>query len=120
VLDAEAEEKRTEIRYPVPERRAARVVLPDGREARLVDFSQSGLGILSQELLEAGSELDCRLTSDGTGPQAEVFRARVTYSAPSGEGHFSGMLISEVKGYDSFNFFNLVNQFLLDMEMQEL
>jgi hypothetical protein len=122
VLDAEAEEKRTEIRYPVPEREKGRirVVLPGGSEAGLIYFSQSGLGILSPEPLEKGSDLECRLTSDITGPQAEVFRAGVRYSAPSGDGHFCGMLISEVKGYGPFNFFDLVNQFLTDIELREL
>jgi len=122
VLDAASDEKRMEIRYPVPEEDIGkvRVVLPGGAEARLIDFSQSGLGIVSADKLEAGAELECRLTSDATGPQMDVFRGRVMYCFPSSDGHASGMRISEVRGQSSFNFFDLVNQFLMDIEMQSL
>jgi len=120
VLDAEADEKRMEIRYPVPDRSRARVLLPGGTEAVLIDFSQSGFGMLTREPMETGSVLECRLTSDITGPQMEVFSTEVMYSFPSGDSHSSGLLVSEVRGYGSFNFFNLVNQFLMDMEMQDL
>jgi hypothetical protein len=122
VLDAEAEEKRTEIRYPVPEEEKGmiRVVLPGGSEAGLNYFSQSGLGLVSQEPLEKGSEPECRLTSDATGPHMVVFRGTVMYSFPSEGGHVSGMRINEVKGQGSFNFFDTVNQFLINIEMKGL
>ena len=122
VLDADSGEKRMEIRYPMPEDETGslRVVLPGGGESSLVDFSQSGLGILSQAPLQAGAVVECRLTSDATGPRPEVFTAEARWCLPAGGGHACGMLIREVKGRASFNFFNMVNQFMLNIELEGL
>jgi len=122
VLDAVSEEKRMEIRYPLPaeDEGKIRVVLPGGQEAVLADFSQSGLGMVSAEQLGNGSEQHCRLTSDATGPHMDVFSAKVMYSVPSGGGYVTGMRIGGVMGQGAFNFFNMVNQLLLDIEMQGL
>lgn len=123
VLDADSEERRTEIRYPLPEdkRPFINVLLGDGKsEGELVNFSQSGLQVLSTEPFDKGMVLDCQLTARISAAHAISFRAAVMYAVPAGDAHIMGMRVMDVQGGNVFNIFGTVHQLMVDVDMDSI
>lgn len=118
VLDADTADKRTEIRYPMPEAKVGqlRVLLEGSSEASLLNFSQSGLRLLSPVPMRQGDMLDCKLTADVEILHTAPFRATVINSFQSPGGlHSCGLLVKELGGSKAFNFFNMAHQILIDI-----
>lgn len=116
VLDSNSVQKRKEIRYPVPAELEGRinVLCDDMFEARLVNFSQSGMQILSDRPIREGSILRCRLITDVEEGTPKTFRATAMYCAQIEDSYICGALISDIHGNGGFNFFNAIYQLILD------
>jgi hypothetical protein len=117
ILDADSMEKRKEIRYPVPGELEGqiKVVSDDIPEARLVNFSQSGMQILSSRPIEGGAVHQYHLMSDIEDGLKNPFKAMVMYCIPTEGSYICGARIVEMLGSGIFNFFSPIHQLMLDM-----
>jgi hypothetical protein len=116
VLDSDLSEKREEIRYPVPAGHERKVMLrgtcgEDAFNAQLLNFSQSGMGFHTPQILPAGT--DAEVTISGPDKENPVkFSGELRYSVKTNGHHLNGMLIKEVQGNNGFNFFSHVFRIL--------
>ena len=117
VLDTDAAEKRTEIRYPLSKEFEGQIhVIYNGMlEAKLVNFSQKGIQIISSQPIEEGTVLQCHLMADVAEGTNNPFKATAMYCASVDGSNICGARITEMQGSGVFNFFSLVHQFMLDM-----
>jgi hypothetical protein len=117
VLDADSTKKRKEIRYPLPGELEGHinVICNDMHEAKLVNFSQSGMQILSPRPIKEAAVLQCHLVADVAEGLKNPFKATAMYCDQVDGSYMCGARISEMRGSGFFNFFNLVHQLMLDM-----
>jgi hypothetical protein len=117
VLDAASAEKRTEIRYPLPKDFEGRInVIYNGMlEAKLVNFSQKGLQIISSQPIKEGTVLQCHMMTDVAEGSNNPFKATAMYCVSVDGSNICGARITEMQGSEVFNYFSLVHQFMLDM-----
>jgi hypothetical protein len=122
VLDADSAEKRTEVRYPLPPEFVGKinVLFSDMIEAKITNFSQSGMQITTNKQVERGDVLTCNLSEDISEGLKNPFKARVQYAVPSNDSYICGMRIVEMQGSDIFNFFSLVHQLMLDIRINAI
>jgi hypothetical protein len=117
VLDVDSTEKRKQIRYPVPGEFEGRirVVFDDMHKVGLLNFSQSGMQMLSSRPMEKGNIIQCHLAADIEEAPTTPFKAAVMYCFPTGGSYTCGARILELRGSEIFNFFSPVHQLMLDM-----
>ena len=122
VLDADSAEKRSEIRYPLPSEFEGKVniIFSDMLEARLINFSQSGMQVATNKPIEQGTVLECHLTKDIEEGLVSPFKAKAMYVVSSNGSNICGMRIVEMQGSEVFNFFSLVHQLMLDIKMSDM
>lgn len=120
VLDADAGDKRSEIRYPMPEKFSDSVVIVlEGENTppcSVINFSQSGVqmvGPVDIKIMQhvRGTVMNPRC-SKGT-----PFAAQVAYCKTDGSVSYVGLRITEVHGAKSFNFFNDVYAAVIESEL---
>ena len=115
VLDTDSQEKRSEMRYPLPESQRGNIEIelsqPHGKCAGpIVDFSQSGLRVACKSELAPSTQLVCTLRGKSN---SVVFSGTVQYCNPVGAPEYLiGIRITQVRGKEGFNFFNEVYQIL--------
>ena len=119
VLDSDQNEKRGEIRYPMPEAQADKVgmALADTEGQgflRVLNFSQSGVRFVSPAPYEVGNVIECCLVSSrGSRDDRVVFKAEV-HNCQGSEGSYQvGARVGEVSGKDAFNFFGNMHSLML-------
>jgi hypothetical protein len=125
VLDSDQNEKRSEIRYPVPESMKGRVGLVfDGLPAGnaeaidIINYSQSGVRFSMPDEIKVGSCIEALLVSDG-GTSADLtqlsLEVRNNFVA---DGRLQvGAQVTVVSGREVFNFFAIVHSLLIGMEL---
>jgi hypothetical protein len=116
ILDPEAVEKWTEIRFPLPSEfeRQINVICDDVHEARLLNFSQRGMQILSSRPIREGTVFQCRLVADGEEDYRNPFMATAMYCIPVEGSYMCGARLSDMHGSGVFNFFSRVHQLMMD------
>lgn len=131
VLGSDLNEKRGEIRYPLPESHADRVGVsiddPEGLAfLRVLNFSQSGVRFISPAPYEVGDLIECCLVSSkGSRDDPVVFKAEVRNcrgsaggsAGDSNGGYEVGANVLEVSGKDAFNFFVNMHALMLSMDI---
>ncbi len=125
VLGSDMNEKREEIRYPMPEAQADKVgmALADtgGKDfMRVINFSQSGVRFVSPAPYEVGDVVESYLVSSGgTWADTVVFKAEVCNCIGSGGSYQVGARVGEVSGKEVFNFFVNVHSLILGVGIFE-
>jgi hypothetical protein len=126
VLDANPGEKRTEIRYPLPEAHsihiAAHVGLPGYNmpvAVAVTNFSQSGVQLKCPEPLETGTRVDGRVFPALYEDRETPFGAVIKYCAKHEGGHLVGARVVEVSGGTTFNFFNSIYRCITEGRIAE-
>ncbi len=119
VLDSDQNEKRGEIRYPMPEVQADKVgmALADTEGQgflRVINFSQSGVRFISPAPYEVGDVIESHLVSSGgSWVDTVVLKAEVRNCLGSEGIYPVGARVCEVSGKDTFNFFGNMHSLML-------
>ncbi len=123
VLGSDQNEKRGEIRYPLPEAKADRTGISlAGSEGhgflRVLNFSQSGVRFVSPASYEVGDVIESYVVSrGGRRDDCVVFKAEVRNCRGSEKSYQVGARVMEVAGKDVFNFFVNVHTLLMGMDV---
>lgn len=125
VLDSDRNEKRSEIRYPLPDAHAHRVGIAMAEAEgqgflKLINYSQSGVRFVSPVALEEGGELQFHIVSKGGNWADPVsFKAEVRNCWGSGGNFQVGARVGEISGKDAFNFFLNIHSLILGVGIRD-
>ncbi len=106
------QEKRKEIRYPLPEilqRYIELIIDAEGRilNGHITNLSQHGLQFITDQALQPGSLYNIRLSSRRAGNQT-VIKVRIAYCIKKDQNYICGASIIDMPDDLSFNFFRYV------------
>ena len=115
VLNSKYVEKLTDIRHPLPSefQGQIKIVTDNGIKARLVNFSQKGMQVLSPWPLDEGEEFHFHLVTDRGDDASNLFKASAMYCTPADGPFLCGVRILEMDGREAFNFFSCVHQLMM-------
>lgn len=123
VLNSDAGEKRREIRYPLPDAftedfKTQIKMNCAPMPSALVNYSQSGVQLMTPEPIGPGSVIECRLSAgtSNNGSKGVPFKAKIVYSVESMDGFVTGAKLEEVFGSPVFNFFNSVHGLIIETQ----
>lgn len=117
-------EKRKEIRYPLPEIYQKHISLKINVSGSwvpvlLTNFSQRGVQFKCPEPLDSGAVYECVLFTVHRINKAVSFKARIKYCTKHEREFVIGATIEEIADAISFNFFEDVYNFIMEITLQE-
>lgn len=121
VLDSDAKENRTEIRYPMTVPTGKITVYANGAHGDIINYSQSGVKFYCSEPLEPGTSMEADLVLNIPQGKKVPIVLKVAYCIKSEDNnqYIAGAQLQEVYGSRLFNFFNEVHHMIMDLRWVE-